>query len=313
MDNQDSQQPQPPLTPQPSSDPYQSPAQPMAPQSQPMMPPASTPQSFQRPAMTSPAPMSSQPAGKNLLWLWITLGVALLLIIGVVVTFFVAKSNADKVATTYTSEVKTYLGEVSDAAKESVSNPADVVANIKEVKKPVLQSAFMSGVSGKYSEAVKLSKDVDAKVGTTSKEIESLVSLYAFYEDWKKIDQEIAVLANSANSANVRTVFGQIGDKLDATVKLVEDAKLPADMKDEQDALLKANTTCRNAWKKMTTALNSGDRATYNTGLTEYSNCLTPLRQALTPFKDQHDNVSSKIKESAKPVDDLEDQLSTEK
>lgn len=256
--------------------------------------------------------MSPQSEGKNLLWLWITLGVALLLIIGAVVTFFVAKSNADKAATTYTSEVKTYLGEVSDAAKESVSNPADVVTNIKEVKKPALKSTFLSGTSSEYSEAAKLSKDVDTKVDAATKEIESLVSVYTFYEDWKNIDKEVAVLANSANTANVRTVFSQIGGKLDDTVKLVEGAKLSADLKDEQAALLKANTTCRDAWKKMTAALNSGDRTTYNTGLTEYRNCLTPLQSALTPFKEQHDNVSSKIKEAAKPIDDLEEQLSPE-
>jgi hypothetical protein len=303
MDTNPAPQPQSPLPDQP---------QPIAPQP-PAPAPAPAPLAPQ-PVMTPPqqpiTPMAPAPKKKSMLWLWITIGVVFLVVIGLVIGFFVSKSNADKAADDYTNSAKSYLADVYDATSGAATDPADIEKDIEGIDKPELKEAFLSDVSDKYGEAKKLSGDVDSKVSDLQTKIKSYADFYTFYKKNEAINRSIETISASATtSTEVASALKQVSAKLNEFQKLVEDTTFPDELAGKKDALAKAAKVCATSWRGMVAAFDARDRNGYLSGFNDYKACVPPLTTASRPFNDFYDELSSKIKAAGKDVQDLQDSI----
>lgn len=303
MDNNFGQQPQPPL------DQNQTPPNPVP--TQPPVVPSPMPP-VQPPIAPQPPMMPPVPQKKSLLWLWITLAVVVVVIIGLVIGFFIAKSNADKTAASYTTSAKSYLGDVYDAASGSASDPADIEKDIEAVDKPELKKVFLSSASGDYADAENLSKDIDAKVSELQGKVKSYASYYEFYTKNKDLNQDISdIAARGLTASNASSTLKEVGGKLDDINKLIRDTTFPDELTDKKAALETATKQCITAWHAMEAAFDDRDQAGYISSFDDYKACLSPLTTAARPFDEFYNSLGSKIKDASKDVQDLQDSVDT--
>ncbi len=309
MNNEPSNQGQPPqnapIEQVPPTQPV--PAQPFNPVAQ---PPQATPQQY------PPVSQAYAPKKKSFLWLWITIGVVVLLIVAAVITFLVAVSSADDTAKEYTSSAKTYLDDVYDAAIGTADSPADILADIKKVKAPTLEDAFLGDFSDSYKEAKELRVSINKTVSDTTSSIDDIQKFKESVEQIETyttsiIKDESALvtsLRNGAESGFKSSLDRMVAtcDKLETTVSEI---KKPGNTSSKIDELKTNTIAVCDSIDGIMTAFNQKNSAALITSLNTYSTKGSAYNTSHRAINTDAQNSGTLVKDAAKPIQKLSDSL----
>ncbi len=249
------------------------------------------------------------PKKKSLLWLWLTLGATLLIAAGLVASFFVAKSAADAAAGTYTSSVKSYLDDVYDVATSAATNPGDVQKAIEAVKAPILATTPLEGVSSDYTSAKKLQTEVTGKVDTLVAKIKGYAQVYTFHTEYKALYSDLRTLDATGASAVtvgsrplVSVYLNSFRNKLEDVKDLSTNATVPAELDADVADIGRVFGAMHTNWSAMVSAFDSANENAYDVAYTNYKKSNSELSKVEKPIVKYFDSLSSKIRDSAKEL-----------
>ena len=275
-----------------------------------------TPQPYaaQQPSPIQGAQNASVVKKRSLAWLWITLAVIVVLAISVVATVLISVNNANSVAKTYSSSLKVYLNDVADTISGSSSSPDGVVKKIDDIKKPVLESAFLSNLSPEYKEAQTNSQIADSVVLEAKTEAELYDNLYIFYTDLTSESEEIVngmyLFASSGNDVNLAiNRLNNLSTTCNNMVKLTDNTKLP---EKSQPTLVDTQSGIRNmciSLDDLETAIRANDQNGAGVAVDNLQTASQEFDSAHSMLKKDYEEVASNVKELAKPVQELADKL----
>ena len=251
-----------------------------------------------------------QPAKKkNLLWLWLTLGAISLIIVGLLVTFFVAKGAGDTAARAYTSSAKSYLDNVYDVATSPATSPNVVETAIEAIKAPILASSPLGSVSSDYVAAGKLKTEVTNKVDTLTTQIKGYAQVHTFYSDYKGLYSDLRALdttGSAAIKANSRSLvsayLSSFRDKLKEFENLATKATVPSELRASVADVGRVFGEMHTNWSAMVSAFDGGNSGAYDAAYANYKKSNTQLANAELPISKYYDALSSKTSDSAKEL-----------
>lgn len=259
--------------------------------------------------ITTPETVVQPPKKKNLLWLWLTLGAVLLIVAGLLASFFVAKSAADTAASAYTGQVTSYLDNVYDAATSPATNPSDVQKAVEAIKAPVLASIPLGSVSGSYTAAEKLKTDVTSHVDTLTTKIKGYAQVQAFYSDYLALYSDLRALDTTGSAAltvGSRPLFlaylNSFRDKLNEVKTLTTNATVPSDLRASVADLGRVIGAMHTSWSATVSAFESGNQVASDAASVNYKKANSELSVAESPIADYFDALSSKTHNSAKEL-----------
>jgi hypothetical protein len=255
------------------------------------------------------------PAKKNRLWLWITLGVAVVVVLALVASYFVMKNAADVAAHAYTASAKTYLDDTYDAAVGAAADPADIKKAVDTIKVPVLESTLVGGLSSDYTSAKNLQTEVASKVKVLSTKIGGYAQVYAFYNNYTGLfanlatldSQMVASLATNGSSKALSSAYlKNFGAKLDEIVALISKTDADSTVPTDFHPMLKDLGTVFNGmsagWNAASSAYDSGDKSAGTAGVSAYKKAYTGLDDAKGQIVMYVNALSSKTHDAAKDL-----------
>lgn len=256
-----------------------------------------------RPEVSAP-PIISQK--RNLLWLWITLGAVLLIVIGLLAGFFVVKSAADSAARTYTGQVKSYLDDVYDSATSAASNPGDIKKAVEAIDAPVLQPAVLNTVSSDYGAAIILKNDATMQVKALTDTLGRYATVHTFYTQYLKLSDQLTVISDKGVAAAatgsrtlVSTYLSSFLDTLGDIVTLVDESKLPNGLDKDATEVGNVYSEMSTDWGALVAAFNSRSSTAYSTAYDSYQISSDKLGAAVSPITAYYNSLSSKTREAA--------------
>jgi flagellar basal body-associated protein FliL len=269
------------------------------------------------PQQYTPAPQAyAPPKKKNFLWLWITIGVIVLLIAAAVITFFVAVSNADSTAKEYTNSAKTYLDDVYDAAIGTADSPADILTDIKKVKAPTLEDAFLGDFSDSYKEAKELRVSINKTVSATTSSIddiqkfkESVEQIETYTTSIIKDESALVTALRNGSESGFKTALDSMVATCDKLETTVSEMKKPGDMTAKIDELKTNTVAVCSSIDGIMTAFNQKDTAALRTSLTTYSTKGSAYNTSHRSVNTDAQNTGTLVKDAAKPIQKLSDSL----
>ncbi len=125
----------------------------------------------------APAPQAdtAEPVKKRRLTGLITAIVVVVLLAGAAALgYFVVKNNADTAADEYVVAANGYIDEVHGLTSQPLDNPSALRTQISAIDRPVLQDAFLSELSSKYSDAEQMQENVVSAVGLIALRLEEM-------------------------------------------------------------------------------------------------------------------------------------------
>ncbi len=261
----------------------------------------------------APAPQqayASQPPKKSRLWLWITLSAVLVLLVIATILFFVFKGAADKAADEYTNKVSAYVGSVQSVIEDNTITPSKISGAVEALDAPKLEDVFLSGVSGKYTDAKKLADESTKKATDAVKAVEEYANFETFYSDWKELDAEMIRMSRQTISAsNAQSVLESFHVKIKDSERLVKNAKLPTELSEPQEAINERLAAASEAWGKMVDAYKMKDSATYQAELAKYNSAVSSLSRTFAPLTTYSNSIPTKVRDAAKVLEDYKTQL----
>lgn len=254
------------------------------------------------------------PKKRGLTWLWVTLAIVAILAVATAVTALVSINNANSVADTYSSSLKTYLSDVADAVSGSSSSPEEIIKEIENIKKPVLESVFLGNLSTKYKAAQTIAQKTDSIISQTSNEAELYVGLYNFYTSFSK-DSEILYTelysfysrGNSLDTA--KSILSNLSNTCNKMVESADEAKLPEKSQTHLSEVLSATKSMCTNINDFETSLMSNDRDSFMAAGAKIETTTEEFFSSYEALKKDYEEIASNIKELAKPAQELADKL----
>jgi hypothetical protein len=257
--------------------------------------------------VTPVTPLAAPPRKKNLLGLWIGIGVVVVLIAAALVTFFVSKANADSVADAYRRDAAQYVDNVSHRINDS-DDPSQAKSDLDALKQPELKSAFLSFTSSKYGDATKLEDALNGEVAS----INDKLALYAGVADFrnafdKKYDELVSAetMIYAGTDSAVANAFNQMSVTINELADMVRDANLPNELQSNQTKLEQVYRDMSVAAKDLADAYVNQDLDAYSTALNkvEVLSSQEEAAAALGGIKDYYNDLSSKQTALVKEID----------
>lgn len=149
----------------------------------------------------------------------ITVGMFLMIAIGLGGGFFVLRDKANAAADVYTSSIKSYLSQVYDAMAPTDKAPIDVKNSISQLVRPQLQDVFMGYTNPHYVDAQSLSTNSNNKVDAILSQFDGYVAVYNYTSTYKQSMSDLNLIKTDQDSPEftsaVLKALGQIKSAID--------------------------------------------------------------------------------------------------
>jgi hypothetical protein len=236
-------------------------------------------------------------AQKSFTWAWLTVFALLLVIGGLVTGYVVVVTAADSAASSYRGNMSLYVDDVYDAAVSSSASPADIVASINAINKPVLDEALLGETfSSDYASAVALGKTSDANLDLLTKELGTYSEVYEFYSAYQAANAKVFTISESVSATSskveITTAFSNIETQFVSLQKLVDTSVLPNELDDSKVDLALARQNIVTSWRNVIAARNTGSVSAYTEAYASYSKAARTAEEAFAPIASYNSGLS---------------------
>lgn len=230
------------------------------------------------------------------------------------VGYVMVKSNADTVASDYVTSANAYIDSVYTlASPQPIENPAELRSQIAAIDRPVLENAFLSGISSSYTEANKMQEDVNVAIGAVIlklEELESYIELQEFVADYLEATQEgeaiLAGLGENSTAVQKTEAYTEYIANLEALKESVDAVTLPAELSTERLALSGAIEEEIAIYESRITALGATSTNTTTPATTSEDEDLNDIRttreEAFSAIEDYSDGINPAAQATASEV-----------
>lgn len=243
---------------------------------------------------------------KSMVWLWTTIGAALLIVLGLVAGYFVVKGAADTAAQEYTASVKNYVDDIYDAATSPAVSPSDIVEEIEDIKAPVLEPALLGELSDEYTSAETLQNQSNEKVDVLTKKMNEYARVDVFYTDYQKLYASLQALdAKGASAVATRekvlisAYLKEFLEKLEEIYNLVDSTSFSGTLGSDVEELGRVHRSMVSSWGGMSVAFDNGNSVAYDSAYDRYADVAEMLANAKQPVVVFFNDLSSKSRDTA--------------
>lgn len=256
------------------------------------------------PAPQVDSPVVAPPKKKAKTGLWVTLGIIIVLLAALAGGYFFIKGNADRVADTYTNQVKVYLASVYTAVNSPTDSPSTVKDNVTKFTKPRLGDAQFNTLSTKYADAQKLDTNTTAKIAGLTAKLDEYAGFDAFQSVITDQTKVISAIPASGISTSITQISGALDKMKTATTGAVVPMDLQADLATYSTNLNKVIT----AATAVKTASDAKDTAGLATATASFETAFTSLSLP-SSFKTYSSNLANDMSNAATDIKTFDDSI----
>lgn len=245
-------------------------------------------------------PVAKKP--KTLLWLWITLTVAGLMIISLIISYVVIEKSATAAAVKYIDTVESYLDDIYDTATSAADEPSEVRQSLSRIDVPQLENAFLGDLSVEYQDARQLQYYTAMNIDTLTTKLDEYARVYDFYDSYQSINDDITTLSETADDDSYLRTFEEILEKLVEIKNLANEADLPDELHDSLVQFDAGMADQVSSWTSLIDAFSDENQVAYKIAYEKYVAAVLETEEAAGPIISYNNSLSSKVRAAASGV-----------